>query len=294
MAQAPIFVSHSHQDNEWCRPLVAALKAVGYDVWYDETGLTGGAAWVADIQREVQARDVFLIVLTPEAWASHWVQDELQLAIATRRRILPVLLRNTQVDGFLLTTQWVTVIGDEPQVAARSIIMAIEAPPAPGRGATPQVTETLDDLITLCKSLLAEHRYTEALSACERALTLDSESIDAHCLKGVVLDHTSQRKKAATVFARALFLITAKLATSDQTTLRTVSDYRDYMMQSPAPIFRSTLLIDAAQSVNETPILRTVQAFGLYVRLNSDDPATIEQVSRNLSELHARFSRRTT
>ena len=76
MAQMRIFVSHSHQDNEWCRPFVAALKAIGYDVWYDEAGLQGGAAWVASIQHEVESRDVFLLILTPEAWESKWVQDE--------------------------------------------------------------------------------------------------------------------------------------------------------------------------------------------------------------------------
>ena len=133
MAQTRIFVSHSSKDNDWARPFAAALTAIGYDVWYDETGLQGGAAWIASIQHEVEMRDIFVLVLTPEAWESKWVQDDLQLAIATRRRIIPVLLRNTQVSGFLLTTQWITVIGEEPQAAARAAVMAIEAPPAPGR-----------------------------------------------------------------------------------------------------------------------------------------------------------------
>lgn len=218
MAQVSIFVSHSHQDDEWCRPMVAALKAVGYDVWYDETGLAGGDAWVATIQREVQTRDVFLLVLTPEAWASPWVQDELNLAIATRRRILPVLLRNTQVDGFILTTQWVTVVGEEPQVAARAIIKAIESPPAPGRGAPPAAAqETLDDLITLCTTLLAERRYTEALSACDRALGLDPNNVEVLKVKGNVLNQIGQPKRAAAIFAQALFLLnpaTADVATA--------------------------------------------------------------------------------
>lgn len=207
MSQVRIFVSHSHQDNEWCRPFVTALKAVGYDVWYDETGLTGGAAWIASIQHEVQTRDVFLLVLTPEAWESKWVQDELQLAIATRRRILPMLLRNTQVDGFLLTTQWVTVVGDEPPAAARSAIMAIEAPPAPGKNAAPQAqTETLDDLATLCRSLITEQRYTEALATCSRGLAIDPASIEMLRLRGWVLLQINEPKKAAETWARMLSL----------------------------------------------------------------------------------------
>jgi tetratricopeptide (TPR) repeat protein len=205
VAQTRIFVSHSHKDNEWCCAFVATLKAVGYDVWYDETGLAGGDAWVATIQREVQGRGVFIVILTPEAWASQWVQDEVQLAMATRRRILPVLLRNTQVDGFLLAMQWVTVIGEEPQVAARSVILAIEAPPAPGRAAQPPF-ETLDDLITLCKSLFAERRWTEALSACDRALAIDPNNIKVLRVKAQALEDVKQDGKAAAVYAQVLRL----------------------------------------------------------------------------------------
>ena len=207
MAQVRIFVSHSSHDNAWSRPFADALKAVGYDVWYDETGLQGGAAWVASIQHEVETRDVFLLVLTPEAWESKWVQDELQLAIATRRRILPVLLRNTQVSGFLLTTQWITVIGEQPQAAARAAIMAIEAPPAPGRNAAPQATtETLDELVTLCRSLLTEKRYTEALSASGRALALDPANIEVLSLRGWALQTIQEPQKAVETWERALSL----------------------------------------------------------------------------------------
>jgi tetratricopeptide (TPR) repeat protein len=188
MSQTRVFVSHSSKDNDWARPFAAALAAIGYDVWYDETGLQGGSAWVDSIQREVESREVFLLVLTPEAWESNWVQDELQLAIATRRRIIPVLLRNTQVSGFLLTTQWITMIGEEPQAAARAAVLAIEAPPAPGRGVAPEAAmETLEDLVVLCRSLATEKRYAEALATCARALALDPKNLSVLKIKAQVL-----------------------------------------------------------------------------------------------------------
>lgn len=120
-----VFVSHSSQDNVWCRPFVEALKANGFDVWYDEQGLSGGAAWVNTLQCEVQERDVLVLVLSPEAWASHWVQEEVQLAIATQRTILPVLHKTTQVDGFLLTRQWVKAVDLEPAAAAQRVTGAL-------------------------------------------------------------------------------------------------------------------------------------------------------------------------
>jgi hypothetical protein len=65
-----MFVSHSHTDNEFCRAFVAALREQGMDVWYDEQGLSAGAAWVGRIQQELESREVFVLVATPAAWAS--------------------------------------------------------------------------------------------------------------------------------------------------------------------------------------------------------------------------------
>ena len=88
MAATRLFVSHSSQDNDWCRPFVAALTSAdpSLDVWYDEHGLSGGSAWVQTLQQELQARDVVVLVLTPDSLASQWVQQEMQLALATRVR----------------------------------------------------------------------------------------------------------------------------------------------------------------------------------------------------------------
>ncbi|HEY7833445.1 MAG TPA: SUMF1/EgtB/PvdO family nonheme iron enzyme [Ktedonobacterales bacterium] len=128
MPPTRVFLSHSTQDNPWCRVLVDALKAAQYDVWYDEQGLTGGAEWVATLQREVQSRDVFIVVITPEAWASPWVQEEVRLALATRRTILPVMLKPSSVEGFLLTRQWVDVSGVDAPTGAQRVLAALGSP----------------------------------------------------------------------------------------------------------------------------------------------------------------------
>lgn len=128
MPATRLFVSHSTQDNAWCRELVAALKAAGYDVWYDEQGLSGGAVWVETLQHEVQTRDVFVIVLTPEAWASPWVQEEVRLALSTQRTILPVMLKATPVAGFLLTRQWVNAADVDTATGAQRVLTALGSP----------------------------------------------------------------------------------------------------------------------------------------------------------------------
>lgn len=139
MSLPRVFLSHSTQDNVWCRPFVAALQAVGYDLFFDEQGLTGSVQWVNTLQSELQAREIFIIALTPTAWASRWVQEEIQLAIATRiatrRTIIPIRLEPTQVEGFLLTRQWVDAVGQDSASVARQVIAllqsAVVVPPPP-------------------------------------------------------------------------------------------------------------------------------------------------------------------
>lgn len=74
MGAPRIFVNHSHEDKDFCDALVRALRAAGADVWYDEHG---GAGQLFDIiQIEVQARAIFLVVLSKAAIASEWVRRE--------------------------------------------------------------------------------------------------------------------------------------------------------------------------------------------------------------------------
>src|SRR5262249_44566436 len=101
-----------------------ALRAAGHDVWYDEAGealAEDGARLMASIQEELQARDVVIPVLTPRAWASPWVRREVQLALATRRQILSVLLEPTEAEGLILVRPWLDGVERSPDVAARLV-----------------------------------------------------------------------------------------------------------------------------------------------------------------------------
>ena len=130
MPATRLFVSHSTQDNDWCRPFIATMKSAdpSLDIWYDEYGLSGGTEWVQTLQKELQARDVVVLILSPEALASQWVGEEIQLAIATRKTLLPVMHKPTNISGFLLTRQWVDVVGLAPEDAARKVLTALNSP----------------------------------------------------------------------------------------------------------------------------------------------------------------------
>lgn len=85
MTDTTIFLSHSHKDNEYCETLVKRLESAGMDVWFDEEKLDEGELGEV-IERELQSRDVFVVVLSPDALASRWVEKETRMFEALRRR----------------------------------------------------------------------------------------------------------------------------------------------------------------------------------------------------------------
>ena len=93
--QLKVFVSHSHQDDAFCRQLVAALRGAGADVWYDEHNMGPGQLGPT-IEHELRVRPVFVLILSPAALTSAWVEDESRWAYSFYRKerartILPVL-----------------------------------------------------------------------------------------------------------------------------------------------------------------------------------------------------------
>src|SRR5258705_9047156 len=109
MAQMRIFVSHSHEDDTFCRALVDGLRQAGADVWYDEHNL-GSGQLLDTIEVELRERPVFVLVLSPAALISPWVRDETKWAFTRLRRepsriLLPVLARVVEEDAIWLFLQ---------------------------------------------------------------------------------------------------------------------------------------------------------------------------------------------
>src|SRR5207248_9356081 len=104
--QPRIFVSHSNNDNDFGVQLVKDLRRILADetaVWYDsQGGLLGGDAWWRKIMQELKASNVFIVVLSPSAMQSPWVNDEIDTAwrlknSSANMRIIPVLYQTCEV-----------------------------------------------------------------------------------------------------------------------------------------------------------------------------------------------------
>ena len=116
-----IFVSHSTKDNSFGTQLVQDLRhALGnkVDIWYDsEGGLYGGDTWWRKIVAELRARYVFIVILSPDAMDSNWVNAEIDIAWKQKHNngpssklIIPLLYSPCNVRDDLDTLQIISFV----------------------------------------------------------------------------------------------------------------------------------------------------------------------------------------
>ena len=125
---ADIFVSYSRQDRERVAPLVAALEAQGWSVWWDPD-IAPGEEFDSLISRELDAARALIVVWTPQSVESRWVRGEARDA-ADRGVLVPVrfdqarlpidfrALHATDLDGWN---------GDRKHAAFLSLCKALES-----------------------------------------------------------------------------------------------------------------------------------------------------------------------
>jgi tetratricopeptide (TPR) repeat protein len=206
MAEAAgIFVSHAHEDNAWCRTFVGALRQGGATVWYDEHNLGYGVLG-EEIERELKARPIFLVILSPASVGKPWVRREMDAAIQLRdqnpeRIILPIVAEKAEIPLFWVGYKRVSGPGDTgitaTEAAGRVIhTLGIVPANAPAVPAPPVGTETAEEANTRGNGLYAQKRYEEALSAYEQALSLNSQDADAWTNKVAVLRLLGHSAKA--------------------------------------------------------------------------------------------------
>jgi hypothetical protein len=124
-----VFISHSSKDNNFGAKLAADLRAkLGHlsDVFYDsdghpeddyQDGLLGGDKWVERLEHELTARDVFVVILSPQALASRRVKMEIYTALAQElgskglnKTFVPIVHETTEAGAFLSHYQWVSFL----------------------------------------------------------------------------------------------------------------------------------------------------------------------------------------
>jgi adenylate cyclase len=125
---ADIFVSYSRDDRARVGPLVAALEAEGWGVWWDPE-ITPGEEFDSLISRELEEARALVVVWTPKSVESRWVRGEARDA-ADRGVLVPVRFDNARLPidfRAVHTTDLDGWSGDDQAPAFRSLCKALES-----------------------------------------------------------------------------------------------------------------------------------------------------------------------
>lgn len=116
---ASCFISHSSQDDEFARRLYLQLQSLGVRCWFAPEDLKIGAELRPTFDREIQAHDRLLLVLSKASVTSRWVEAEVEKALEIERRegravLFPVRLDDSvfEFDGWAALVKNTRHIGD--------------------------------------------------------------------------------------------------------------------------------------------------------------------------------------
>ncbi len=91
-----VFVSYSRRDKDFVLKLHDGLVKNGFETWVDWEGIPLGTDWWQEIVEGIQGCDNFLFVISPDSVASKVCADEIQTAIDSNKRLVPVVIREEQ------------------------------------------------------------------------------------------------------------------------------------------------------------------------------------------------------
>lgn len=106
-----IFISYSRKDKVYAQKLAESLRKYGFDIWIDGR-IDYGDRWWQEIVKAIRACDVFVVIMTPDAEVSEWVEQEVLLAKREQKPLLPLLLKGKEFP-LLITTQFADVTDGE-------------------------------------------------------------------------------------------------------------------------------------------------------------------------------------
>ncbi len=86
-----IFISHSSDDNEFCKKLAASLAELGADTFLDVEDIRAGEDWGESIQQGLDSSGLMLLVISPKAMQSRHVGDEWKYYFDRNKPIIPIL-----------------------------------------------------------------------------------------------------------------------------------------------------------------------------------------------------------
>ena len=91
-----VFISYSRRDSKFMHQLDESLRQDEYDVWVDHEDIPDTVDWWDEVRRGIEASDNFVFILSPNSAASPVCNLEMAHARYHEKRVIPLLLTETE------------------------------------------------------------------------------------------------------------------------------------------------------------------------------------------------------
>ena len=138
-----VFISYSKKNRDYARKLADHLLSLGFDVWIDDR-IDYGDMWERTIFKAIEDCAVFLVIMTPESYASNWVLREINYADRRKKPQFPLLLAGEEFPRYTITQYANVTDGNLPREDFyKRLTQVVHPKPDVGIIVTPSVAEPL-------------------------------------------------------------------------------------------------------------------------------------------------------
>ncbi len=93
-----VFISYAHQDSQAAQELRASLQDAKISGWMDKADIASGEDVAQRVKELIRGANVIVILVSPRSVGSPWVQFEVGMALTLGKRIIPVLIGDTNIE----------------------------------------------------------------------------------------------------------------------------------------------------------------------------------------------------
>ncbi|HKG54757.1 MAG TPA: toll/interleukin-1 receptor domain-containing protein [Anaerolineales bacterium] len=122
---AQIFISYSRKDIDFARKLAVDLEKAGYEVWWDLTDLRGGDDWPRVIPAAIESSQYVIVVLSPNSAISDWVEKEYTQALSLHKKIIPIMLAQSNLPFALNTINYIDFTGEDYAASLNRLLVTL-------------------------------------------------------------------------------------------------------------------------------------------------------------------------
>lgn len=126
-----VFISYASSDRAAAERLVGALQAANVTGWLDKADIAAGDSVSSEVRSALKRSSAVIVLLSPSALHSQWVQFEIGAAEALGKKIVPVILSGEHLEekfpDILRGREWIDARHRPHAEVVRDVNRALES-----------------------------------------------------------------------------------------------------------------------------------------------------------------------